>query len=361
MIDFDINTFKEAILEVSKAIESLENKKSYVNEILGITDAYEGKESVNDASLQIFNIISQTKELLEDMINTLNIMFKNMAAGSFVTLPYIVSENSFGTPSIMSFWTNQGEAQKFLSICGIVGGTKQGNNQCLATARMYAQLVCDYLGITSDDEDIRDGKVGYVFDNTQDALEYMGNEIKNGYPVTLEVTNGEEKKHFVMAFGLKLNENGQVPEQISENDILYLDPVAGEVKVLGESWKDYGLMARNLKKDSTASTPLGVKGYWVGTFSGDVPERFKERTDLGYQPAPKSSDTEINPYAPYDYYVSITLNDGTILNSRDFTNEELDKDYTLPKNQIPAKLPWINPNATDEDWITYFYNIYHTI
>ena len=359
MFNYSPELFKQAIDKIAKAYESLNSKQNVINSILNISENYENKSSVEDAALNLKVIVPQIEELLGDMAKTLVLMtstdpsFRNISFNSS-TMPIAIDIPR--GQEIIKYWTGNGMAQNYLALCSIIGATSQGQDKCLATAREYAQIVCKYLGIESENEKVRNGEVGYVFDTPKDALNYIKSEIEAGYPVTLEVSNANNK-HFVMAYAIKLDENNQVPKEIDETNILYLDPVAGEVKALGTSWDEYELMARHLMNDSTANNPLNVNGYWVGTFSGNEPQQYREITANGYQDSPSNNDIKHNPYAPFDYYVSITLNDGTIISNRDFTNEEkTSKSYTLPQNQLPNNLPWVNPSATSNDWYGYLNN-----
>ncbi len=383
MFNYNIELFMQAINKTINAYKWLYSKQNDINNVLNISEDYEGKPLDEEAALNLKALIPQFEELLGNMAKTLSIMAPSFSSSSFMSssmqlVPLSMQQLQIDVPlghDINNYWTGNEMSNNYLTICNIVGGSKQGQDQCLATARTYAQLVCQYLGIESKDEDVKNGKVGYVFDTEEDALNYIKSEIVAGYPVTLEVSNGN-KKHFVMAYAIKLDENSSnIPEKISEADILYLDPVAGEVKALDTSWDEYELMARQLIHDDDVdpvnSTPLGVHGYWVGTFSGNEPQHYKNKTYAGYQDDPsndvnaksnsnkgqKPKDKWANPYAPFDYYVSITLSDGTIINNRDFSQEELaNNNYTSPQSQLPNNLPWIKPSETSNNWYSHLNN-----
>ena len=214
---FDPTKFRESEKKLETAIKELVGKSSDINSANSISDAYDGKGEVNEATINLANITKDLMNLYGNMNNTLGLMGETIGSNSFEIqlLGNIQGVDSSGNVT-MQYYSN-GVAENYNSVCDIVGGSAQGKDFCLATARIYCQLVCREKFGTDEYADCN----GYSFSKEGDALEYVKREIHSGYPVIIEVDNrGENKvsRHFAMAFAV--SEDG--------NDVMYLDPVAGE-------------------------------------------------------------------------------------------------------------------------------------
>ncbi len=339
-ISFDPTKFKDAQNRLKEAMEMLVNKSSVINSASSIAESYDGKGQVNEATGNLISLVQSLAELYSNMNNTLGLMGEtnNYSPFEIQLLGNISGVDASGNVT-MQYYSN-GVAENYNAVCDIVGGSAQGKDFCLATARIYCQLVCREKFGTNEYANCN----GYSFSKEEDALEYVKREINSGYPVMMEVDNrGENKvsRHFVMAFAV--SEDG--------NDVMYLDPVAGEIKKLGESWQEYQLMSRKLYDEG--------KGYWIGSFSGSNPSDYGianngsltqyqgsgEQIDdcPGHEQYATAGDNPYhNPYkeSGFPYQASVYLSNGSTVcgNGIDLyanSNDLLNSSSTNNTNQTP--------------------------
>ncbi len=356
-IKFDPDMFSNAKDVLQGAISGLLAKSSDIDSANSIAENYDGKDLVGNVTRDLPNTMKKLMELFANMGNTLGVMrgTPGFDDAQIQPIAYTTGTNPSGNVSKQYLWG--GEAKMYNAVAPIAAGSAQGKDFCLATARIYCQLICrDKFGDSSYSE----GK-GFSFQSEDDALDYVRNEIDSGYPVIIEVDNvGSDKKnhgkHYAMAFALseEVNEEGK-------RDILYLDPAAGEIKQLGSSWSEYNLIERNLLYDnSDAKQDSGTQGYWVCSYSGSTPSsyqisNYKEYKD--YQGSGEQIDDchsnfatagenpYHNPYMKvgngYPYQASVYLSDGSKICGNGIDLYEKSKPGT---NGVPA----INQQTTTD-------------
>lgn len=120
---------------------------------------------------------------------------------------------------------------------------------CLMVAQWYAYQM--YSGITptrKDFETLRGNPSGNInrsfkSENIEDIKAELFNSINNRQPMVVKVTSKQVSRHYVTAIGFTTDVTD--PSQITEKNILVLDPATGKVSTLYDSgWGERAFLAQ---------------------------------------------------------------------------------------------------------------------
>lgn len=201
------------------------------------TEAKKAADSIKalDGSIEKTNLNTQTVESSQTIYEISGDNNENLVAVSYDGIEYYVVNTKISVIDYANYVQKNGMYQN----AGALGG------QCMIASQIYAR---DLLrGTYSSKEDFINMKGSPATrinekvrsQSKDEVLSYVYNEIQEGHPVVLQVTqkrSNEGLRHLVTVVGFK--ENVTSYSQLTSENILVLDNVDGKIQTLSEKNRD---------------------------------------------------------------------------------------------------------------------------